>query len=638
MTCPLLRRRCACCMTTHDVVGLGERRRMTETLRARTSVVAALDRVHARRLLQRVGIVDEPPGPVGSDTPEVIQLLSEPWFDERLREAADKLERDHPGVRTEAAGYLREMSAAQDERPMEAWHRFGHWMMRAYDVVVDDDAIAKLRELDRKCTLVVLPSHRSYLDAWVAPHALMGQGISPTFTFGGANLNFFPLGTFASHTGMIFIRRQTADLPVYRIALRAYIGQLVRNRKNLSWSIAGGRTRTGKLRPPMYGILHYVVDAVQAVHGPEVLLVPVSIVYDQLHEVSLMATEARGGAKAPEDLRWLVRLARQQRHRLGRVYLDIGEPLPLRRRLTELRSDDTASGHEIERIAVDVSHRINRATPVTATAVVNLTLLGADRALTLAEVLATVRPLADYISKRNWPVAGSANLADGSTIRRTLQELVASGVLTSYDGGTEPVWGIRGEQHLVAAFYRNTAIHLLVDRAIAELALQAAADGDGEPGGAVLDEALRLRELLKFEFFFSAGDDTAKACTPADADRLLREAGLLLAHLVLRPYLDAYHIVADRLAAHVEDDFDEQRFLAECLRVGKQWQLQGRIASAESVSLELYKTALRLARHRDLVDGSGPVLNKQRREFAEQIAVTTRRVRQIAELARAAQR
>src|SRR5271165_3507211 len=257
---------------------------MTETLRARTSVVAALDRVHARRLLQRVGILDEPPGPVGSDTPEVIQLLSEPWFDERL---------------------------------LEAWHRFGHWMARAYDVFVDDDAIAKLRELDRRCTLVVLPSHRSYLDAWVVPDALMGRGISPTFTFGGANLNFFPVGTFASHTGIIFIRRRTADLPVYRIALRAYIGQLVRNRKNLSWSIEGGRTRTGKLRPPMYGILRYVVDAVEAVPGAEVLLVPVSIVYDQLHEVSLMATEARGGAKAPEDLRWLVRLARQQRHRLG---------------------------------------------------------------------------------------------------------------------------------------------------------------------------------------------------------------------------------------------------------------------------------------------------------------------------------
>lgn len=623
--------------------------------RTHGGVMAALDRVHARRLLQRAGVVDEPPGPITSDNAEVTELLSESWFDDRLRELADKLERDADGVRVEAAGYLREMSATHDERPTEAWRKFGRWMLRAHDVIVDDDAIAKLRELDRKCTLIVLPSHRSYLDGWVAPDALMGRGISPMFAFGGANLNFFPFGTFASHTGMIFIRRQTSDLPVYRLALRSYIGQLVRNRKNLSWSIEGGRTRTGKLRPPMYGILRYVVDAVEAVEGPEAMIVPVSIVYDQLHEVSLMTTEARGGAKTPEDLRWLVRLARQQAQRLGRVYLDIGEPLPLRERLAELRSDDTAPGHEIERIAVDVSHRINRATPVTTTAVVNLALLGADRALTLTEVLATVRPLSEYIGKRNWPVAGAAALTDRSTIRRTLQELVASGVLSCYDGGTEPVWGLASDQHLVAAFYRNTAIHLLVDRAIAELALQAAADPDGDTSRTVLDEALRLRELLKFEFFFSArhefeaelahelrligpaASDTADAGAPAEADRLLGEADLLLAHLVLRPYLEAYHIVADRLAA-CDDEFDEEPFLAECLRVSKQWQLQRRIASAESVSLELFKTALRLARHRELVDGSGPLIDKRRREFAEQIAVAAQWVRQIAERARAVTR
>ena len=44
------------------------------------------------------------------------------------------------------------------------------------------------------------------------------------------------------------------------------------------------------------------------------------------------------------------------------------------------------------------------------------------------------------------------------------------------DAGTEAVWGIGEDQHLVAAFYRNTAIHILVDRAIAETALLAAAE------------------------------------------------------------------------------------------------------------------------------------------------------------------
>ena len=116
---------------------------------------------------------------------------------------------------------------------------------------------------------------------------------------------------------------------------------------------------------------------------------------------------------------------------------------------------------------------------------------------------------------------------------------------------------------------------------------------------AVRDEALSLRELLKFEFLFSGRaqfekeladevrligpvEDTSKAAAAADVRGLLKSADLLLAHLVLRPFLDAYHIVADRLAALEDESLDENAFLAECLEVGKQWELQRRIASAES--------------------------------------------------------
>lgn len=304
---------------------------------------------------------------------------------------------------------------------------------------------------------------------------------------------------------------------------------------------------------------------------------------------------------------------------------------------------------------MDVEHRINRATPVTPTAVVSLALLGADRSLSISEVLATVRPLASYIAARNWAVAGAADLTNRSTIRWTLHQMVASGVVSVYDAGTEAVWGIGEDQHLVAAFYRNTAIHILVDRAVAELALLAAAEtttnGSVSPA-TVRDEALSLRDLLKFEFLFSGRAqfekdlanevlligsvvDTSKPAAAADVWRLLESADVLLAHLVLRPFLDAYHIVADRLAAHEDDSFDEEGFLAECLQVGKQWELQRNIASAESRSMELFKTALRLARHRELVDGADAMdIAKRRQQFADEIATATRRVNTIAELAR----
>ncbi|OBB63419.1 lysophospholipid acyltransferase [Mycobacterium sp. 852014-50255_SCH5639931] len=614
-------------------------------------------RAGVRKLLQRTGIVEESTTPLTTDPVEVVQLLAAPWYDERLSGLADELGRDLASVRAEAACYLREMAPSLDERAVRAWRSFSCWLMRAYDVLVDEDQIAQLRKLDRKATLAFAFSHRSYLDGLLLPEVIQANRLSPALTFGGANLNFFPMGAWAKRTGTIFIRRQTKDIPVYRFVLRAYAAQLVQNHANLTWSIEGGRTRTGKLRPPVYGILRYISDAVDEIDGPEVYLVPTSIVYDQLHEVEAMTTEAYGATKRPEDFRFLIRLARQQGERLGRAYLDFGEPLPLRKRLEELRAEESGAGTEIERIALDVEHRINRATPVTPTAVVSLALLGADRSLSISEVLATVRPLASYIAARNWTVAGAADLTNRSTIRWTLHQLVASGVVSVYDAGTEPVWGIGADQHLVAAFYRNTAIHIVVDRAIAETALLAAIeDAEGSVDGLVQptrvrDEALALRELLKFEFLFSARaqfekeladevrllgrvEDTSKAACAADVRGLLEKADLLLAHLVLRPFLDAYHIVADRLAAYEDESFDENAFLAECLEVGKQWELQRRMASAESRSMELFKTALRLARHRELVDGFEDLdIARRRREFADEIATAVRRVNTIAGLA-----
>lgn len=305
----------------------------------------------------------------------------------------------------------------------------------------------------------------------------------------------------------------------------------------------------------------------------------------------------------------------------------------------------------MERIALETCHRINQATPVTTTAVVCLALLAADRAMTLDEVLATITPLARYLTRRGRPVAGAADLTDRATIRRTLDDLVRSGVLSGYDGGTDAIWRIAPGQFLVAAFYRNTAVHMLVDRAIGELALIAAAEGGEDGLGVAGRAALRLRDLLKFDFFFPSRRAFAEQMTaelaladpgqadgphefgPADARRWLRQTRPLVAHLVLRPFLDAYHVVADRLADACDDPIVEQRFLDECLRVGRQWALQKRLASEESVSLELFKPALRLARHRDLVIAGTPGLAERRAAFLREIDETLRRVHTIAGLA-----
>lgn len=597
---------------------------------------------------------------------EVTELLHDKRFQRAVAQAAEEQGRVEEEVWAEVKGYLHEMSAAHDERASQGWARMGDWFLRAYDVLVDEDQMQQLRKVDREHSLALAFSHRSYLDGMVIPNVLMARRFSPTYTFGGANLNLPVIGSFASRTGLIFIRRSTQEIPVYRLALRSYIRQMVVNKRNLAWSIEGGRTRTGKLRPPVHGILKYLTDTVQGdaegdpfgPDAPDVQVVPVSVVYDQLHEVSLMTEEARGASKTPEDWRWLVRFARLQRNRLGRAYLTVGEPFSLRERMDELAAEGVTGHQAVERVALDISHRLNRATPVTTTAIVSLALLGADRALTVDEVLETVEPLATYIDARQWPVAGAADLRDRSTIRRALAELTQSGVLTAYDRGTEPIWKIGDDQHLVAAFYRNTVIHILVERAIGELALLTVSElepgAELPPGGELQvgwEEAKRMRDLLKFEFFFpsragfeeelrtelqllvgeGAGRDGGEM-TPVRARELLVTARPHLAHLVLRPFLDAYLVVADRLADRGDGSVDEKDLLADSLAVGQQWALQRRVASEESISLELFRTALALARHKGLLE-AGEGVGSAREAFAAELRDTLRRVNIIGEIA-----
>jgi glycerol-3-phosphate O-acyltransferase len=264
-------------------------------------------------------------------------------------------------------------------------------------------------------------------------------------------------------------------------------------------------------------------------------------------------------------------------------------------------------------------------------------------------VCATVAPLARYLSRRGWPVAAAADLTDRSTVRRTLADLVNSGVLTCFAGGADTVWGMAPDQHLVAAVYRNSAVHVLLVKAIAELALLAVVDREDVGLRPAWHEALDLRELLKFDFFFAARDEFAEelwaeaaimaggvrpvAFTASDAERWLDESLPLVAHLVLRPFLDAYRIVAEQLVLSEDDaDPDPERLVEDCLNLGRQWAMQRRVASEESVSAEMFRTALKMARHRGLLDrGAEPTeLAARRRALAVQLDRTLDGVRRIA--------
>jgi glycerol-3-phosphate O-acyltransferase len=114
---------------------------------------------------------------------------------------------------------------------------------------------------------------------------------------------------------------------------------------------------------------------------------------------------------------------------------------------------------------------------------------------------------------------------------------------------------------------------------------------------------------------------------------------VLLAHRVLRSFVDAQLVVAERLAARdPRSPVTQPAFLDECSGVGRQMLLQGRLHGPESLSRELFGSALALAANLDLVDPGREELARRRQEWAGQLRDVAARVAVIDELDAAARR
>jgi glycerol-3-phosphate O-acyltransferase len=577
-------------------------------------------------------------------------VLASARFQQQLGRLAERLHRPLADVTREAKAGLEEVVTVQHpvfttmfDRVLEPMH------IRAWTIDVDRPALEKLKQLNQTHPLVFLPTHRSYADAFILTRTLREAGLPRDHILGGDNLGFFPLGTIIRNSGGVLVRRSFADDEVYKFVVREYLGWLVSKGHNLEWYMEGGRSRTGKLRPPKYGLLRYLIDAVEGGIADDMLLVPVSMTYDQLHEVGTMAVEEAGTQKAKEGLRWLADYARMQQKWIGTAYVRFGEPLSLKQALQRADHERDGNRWTVEKVAFEVFERINRATPVTASALVTLALLGVDdRGLTLAEVHSLVAPLRAYAIQRGLPTGQLDALATEAGLTEVLARLSASGVVRRYAQGIEPIYGINPGQHSVAAFYRNSAIHWFVNRAITELAwFTVLHEPVADPLPMAWAQGFALRDLLKFDFFFSDRDTfaeelkaemrlldprfSARDSDPASRRQTLFEAPFLIAHRTLTAFLEAYYVVADRLAAYpVDVAVDKPAFINACCDIGRQYLLQHRLRHPECVSKELFGNAWQLAANRGLFDVGSESLGERRAGFARELQTLVGAVTAIA--------
>jgi glycerol-3-phosphate O-acyltransferase len=573
--------------------------------------------------------------------PRTLQsdVFANSGFRNHVANIAQQGDRPVQDVLAQAARYLREMAATQTPFTIEMMNALYRTAVRSHhdaEINVDDAQLERVAQTVGNRPVVFLISHKSMLDTMALSLVLFDANLPLPLTFGGINLNQPGIGAVARRSGIIFLRRSFQDNEVYKATFRRYIDYLIEKRFSLLWALEGTRSRTGKLLAPRFGLFNYVFESIQRTRLYDVTFIPVSVVYDQITEVEDYSIEQRGQKKKPEGITWPLRFLRRGRSR-GQIHLRFGEGLTVRELVEpgELDAgiDDARKQTLVPTLAFEVAVRMNAATPITAIAIITLILLASgNRAQTLKEIQALSRAGASLIRRRNVEIVGRSNFRDADAVLATLGELHNTGIVTYLDEGIERLYAISADQHLNAAYYRNTAIHYFILDAFVEIALLDAAGAPGDPRKALLGRASELRELFKFEFYFPRRAEYPTEIERRATDRFpnweeairkgetevhaaLDEAQLLIAHGILRSFNDAYRVVAaalDNASAAAIDD--ESGFLAQCLKAGKQQLLQGQVFSAESISKSLYHTGLKLAKYRGLLVADQP---EARREFHE---------------------
>jgi glycerol-3-phosphate O-acyltransferase len=215
---------------------------------------------------------------------------------------------------------------------------------RAVDeVTVDVPSFERARAaIPNGATLVLTPSHRSYLDfvlcsylAFARPDLFPIPHIAATTDFARIPL----LGRVLQSMHAFYLRSGQGKKDP---ELAPRVEALINDGNTLAFFIEGARSRSGEFLPPKRGLLR----CLQATGKPYALL-PIAITYERVPEHEAFARELAGEPKAKMRLGALVSWtidAWRGRIDLGRIHIAAGAPVML-----DAESDVHAVSHDVIR-------------------------------------------------------------------------------------------------------------------------------------------------------------------------------------------------------------------------------------------------------------------------------------------------
>ncbi|NXY22962.1 GNPAT acyltransferase, partial [Atrichornis clamosus] len=511
-------------------------------------------------------------------------------------------------------------------------------------VCVNEEGMQRLQHAIQEHPVVLLPSHRSYVDFLMLSYLLytydlalpvIAAGIgkyvfSNVFRIQGIDfLGMKIVGELLRRAGAFFMRRSFGGNRLYWAVFAEYVKTMLRSGyAPIEFFLEGTRSRTAKTLTPKFGLLSIVMEPFFKREVFDTYLVPISISYERILEESLYAYELLGVPKPKESTSGLLKARRILSDNFGTIHIYVGQPVSLRtlasgrisrcpynlvpRHLPQKPSED------IQEFVSDVAYKMELLqienmvlSPWVLVAAVLLQNLPAMEFELLTEKTLWLKGLTQTFGGFiEWPdnLCAKKAVLSGLTLHSNIARLVDGHVVLNdkgvEDGAVGEVVFKRALAVLLCATYRNQLLNVFVRPSLVAVALQMTRSFRKEE---VYSCFSFLRDVFSDEFIFFPGislKDFEEGCfllTKCDAIQTTQQeiyptdngsGTVSFLSAMFRPFVEGYQLIFRYLSKEVKEAFTEKQFIPGVRNFVFQLLEKGVTQCYEALSSDMQKNAL----------------------------------------------
>ncbi|KAL7387854.1 hypothetical protein ABVT39_002611 [Epinephelus coioides] len=550
-------------------------------------------------------------------------------------------------LQEEASAILEEMAHSQQ---LSTVRFFAFTLSKVFktlfrSICVNEEGIQRLQQAIQEHPVVLLPSHRSYMDFLLMSYILYTYDLAlPVIAAGMDFMGMKFVGEMLRMSGAFFIRRSFGGDKLYWAVFSEYVRTILKNGfAPVEFFLEGTRSRTAKSLTPKLGLLNIVMDPFLKGEVFDVNVVPVSISYERILEETLYARELLGIPKPKESTSGLIKARKVLSEDYGSIHVYFGQPVSVRslaqgkvnRCQFNLvpRHIPRRPDQDVHSFVNDSAYRLVRAQEenmvlkpwvLLASLLLQNQAEGQKQGMALDELTAQAVWLRDlsrqYGAFLHWPdhvppsevVSSSLSLHQG--LVRICEGRVQLAVEQAERPATqgEPRSTVTPEEELMSqaviilscASYRNQALHVFLRPALLASAIHTAASNQKQE---VFNSFSFLRNMFSNEFILCPGatvQDFEEACyllvktgalQVTQQEVLVTERGqrtLGFLTNLLDPFLQGYQVVCRFLCEEATEALTEKQFIPAVRKFIIKHLLAGRLRYMEVLSSDLQKNSL----------------------------------------------